>query len=400
MRNRAATGAWGIWDDAVTRARTWWDVQMQVRTPPQRELAFWGGLLLVVALTLVALAQVGAALARPITPTSPEPVAPAIPAQLTASVHSGSVHTYSLPNPAAGLMQPAVDQAGRVWVGEMDANRLAELDPKTGQVREWQPPDAQHSIMATQVDAQGRVYFTEQGANYIGRFDPASQTFKVFHLPESNGHTSGPQDLRFDAAGRLYVTLASAGQIGRLDPSTGALDTWPVPTPASGASDTPWALAVTPGGQVWFGYLAGGAVGRLDPATGQVRLAHLADPQAVVFSMAAGGNGLVYFTELQAGKLGVIETATGKVRELSVPAVLGDPQSLYAVTADPSGDAWFCSAGANAIVRFAPAAGAFTFYQLTTPASIPYGVARDASGTISFAADAASGNYIGALSPS
>ena len=370
--------------------------------PAQDDLAFWGALALVVVLTLFLLAQVGTALSRPqslVIPGPPEPTAPPIPATLTASVREASVHTYTLPNPDAGLMQPAVDPAGNVWVGEMTANRLAELNPTTGQVRAWEPPHSSHTIMATQVDAQGRVWFTEQAANYIGRFDPATQTFKTYALPQSDGHTSGPQDLRFDAAGKLYVTLASAGRIGRLDPATGALDTWDVPAPASGVHPTPWALAVTPSGQVWFGLLSGGAVGRLDPASGQVGLIHLADPQAAVFSMAADGHGRVYFTELQAGKLGAIETATGKLRELDVPRVLGDPQSLYGITTAPNGDAWFDSAGANAIVRFAPQAGAFTFYKLPIPSSVPYGIALDDAGKAWFAADDADGNYIGAVTP-
>ncbi len=365
----------------------------------QADLAFWGALLLVVALTLLLLAQAGAALSRPLRAGPPEPTAPPIPANLTATVREASVQTYTLPNPDAGLMQPAVDQAGNVWVGEMTANRLAELDPKTGQVRAWEPPHSLHTIMATQVDAQGRVWFTEQAANYVGRFDPATQTFKTYSLPKSDGHTSGPQDLRFDASGKLYVTLASAGRIGRLDPATGALDTWPVPAPAPGVHPTPWALAVTPTGQVWFGLLSGGAVGRLDPSSGQVTLMHLADSQAAVFSMAADGHGRVYFTELQAGKLGVIETASGKLREMDVPRVLGDPESLYAITAAPNGDAWFESAGANAIVRFSPQTGAFAFYKLPIPSSVPYGIALDAAGKVWFAADDGDGNYIGAVTP-
>jgi virginiamycin B lyase len=376
-------------------------VRRRFRAAPalQRDLAFWGALLLLAALTLLALTQVGGALSRPAVSGPPEPTAPAIPAKLIASVRSGNVKMYALPNPAAGLMQPAVDQHGAVWVGEMDLNRLAALDPSSGQVHDWQPPNSQHAIMATQVDAQGRVWFTEQAAGYIGRFDPATRTFKTYPLPQSDGRNAGPQDLRFDASGKLYVTLASSGRIGRLDPATGALDTWSVPAPAPGVHPTPWALAVTPTGQVWFGLLSGGAVGRLNPASGQVTLIHLADPQAAVFSMAAGGNGLVYFTELQAGKLGVIETATGKLRELDVPAALGDPTSLYAVGAAPNGDAWFASSGANALVRFAPQAGAFTFYRLPVPTSVPYGVALGASGTVWFAADDPNGNYIGALTP-
>jgi streptogramin lyase len=376
--------------------------RVEAATWVQRDLAFWGALLLLVVLTLLLLAQAGAALSRTaslITPGPPEPTAPPISANLTASVREASVQTYTLPNPDAGLMQPAVDQAGNVWVGEMTANRLAVLDPKTGQVRAWEPPHSLHTIMATQVDAQGRVWFTEQAANYIGRFDPATQTFKTYSLPQSDGHTSGPQDLRFDASGKLYVTLASAGRIGRLDPATGALDTWLVPAPASGIHPTPWALAVTPTGQIWFGLLSGGAVGRLDPASGQVTLMHLADSQAAIFSMAADGHGRVYVTELQAGKLGVIETASGKLSELEVPQVLGDPESLYAVTVAPNGDAWFDSAGANAIVRFSPQTGAFTFYKLPIPSSVPYGIALDATGKAWFAADDADGNYIGAITP-
>jgi len=376
--------------------------RVDAATRIQADLAFWGALALCVMLTLLLLTQAGAALSRPASLATlgpPESTAPPIPATLTASVREASVQTYTLPNPDAGLMQPAVDQAGNIWVGEMTANRLAVLDPKTGQVRAWEPPHSSHTIMATQVDTQGRVWFTEQAANYIGRFDPATQTFKTYSLPQSNGHTSGPQDLRFDASGKLYVTLASAGRIGRLDPATGALDTWEVPAPAGGVHPTPWALAVTPTGQVWFGLLSGGAVGRLDPASGQVTLLHLADSQAAIFSMAADGYGRVYFTELQAGKLGVIETASGKLRELDVPRVLGDPQSLYAVTAAPNGDAWFDSAGANAIVRFAPQTGAFTFYRLPIPSSVPYGIALDAAGKAWFAADDADGNYIGAVTP-
>ncbi len=115
--------------------------------------------------------------------------------------------------------------------------------------------------------------------------------------------------------------------------------------------------------------------------------------------MAADGHGRVYFTELQAGKLGVIETASGKLRELEVPRVLGDPESLYAVAAASNGDAWFDSAGANSIVRFSPQTGAFTFYRLPIPSSVPYGIALDGSGKAWFAADDADGNYIGAVTP-
>ncbi len=368
-------------------------------------LVFWGSLAALLALTLAALFQAGALLTRPpaakpiaAKPIPGTPVAQPVPTTLSATVVDGNVAAYALPNPDAGLMQPSIAPNGTVWFGEMTTNQLGMLDPASGQVRAWTPPNGKNTIMTTQVDSAGRVYFAEQAGNYIGRFDPATRTFKTFALPLTNGHSSGPQDLRFDSSGAVWVTLASGAAIGRLDPNTGALQTYPVPSPGAGETSDPWALAIASTGQVWFGMLTGGVVGWVDPQTGQVSLIHLADSQAQIFSMAADGQGRVYFSEMQAGKLGVIDTATGKVRELSVPNVLGDPTSLYAVTC-ANGSAWIASSGANAIIRFDPVPGAFTFYKLPTPNSIPYGLAVDRRGHVWFAADDTAGNYIGELTP-
>src|SRR6266567_1018947 len=102
-----------------------------------------------------------------------------------------------------GLMQPAVDAQGNVWVGEMSANRLARLASHTGVVTTWKPPNGKYGIMTTAVDTKGKVWFVEQGANYIGRFDPATQTFRSFPLGIVNGHPLVPQDLQFDTRGQL-----------------------------------------------------------------------------------------------------------------------------------------------------------------------------------------------------
>jgi hypothetical protein len=83
-------------------------------------------------------------------------------------------HLYTFASSNVGLMQPAVDAQGNVWVGEMNANRLGRLNSQTGIVTSWTPPGAQYGIMTTAVDAQGDAWFTEQNANYIGRFDPLS----------------------------------------------------------------------------------------------------------------------------------------------------------------------------------------------------------------------------------
>jgi streptogramin lyase len=234
-------------------------------------------------------------------------------------------------------MQPSIDQAGNIWFGEMFANALARLNPRTGAVSSWKPPDGQNNIMATAVDGAGNVWFTEQAANYIGRFDPSTAQFTTYPLTEVNGHSAAPQDLKFDAAGNLWFTEVNAAKIGRLNPGTGAITTWSIPALSPRGPSLPFCLAVTSSGSIWFGDLSGGVVGRLDPTSGHVDLVAR------------------------------------------------------------SGDVWFTSAAANALIRYVPGSRAFTIYQLGIPSSIPFGISFDRQGNLWFTAST-NPNYVGAMS--
>jgi streptogramin lyase len=82
---------------------------------------------------------------------------------------------------------------------------------------------------------------------------------------------------------------------------------------------------------------------------------------------------------------------------VTVPATLGDPATLYdVVTRD--GALWFTSTGANALIRYTPTTGQFSFYQLAAPSSVPFGLALAPDGALWFTADGAP-NYIGAVRP-
>ena len=314
-----------------------------------------------------------------------------------ARVVAADTRNFQMPQPNAGLMQDAVDHQGNVWFGEMNLNLLGRLDPTTGQVTSWSPPNGKYNIMQTAIDAQDNVWFTEQGANYIGKFDQQTQRFTTYALPLASGHSAAPQDLAFDSRGNLWFTEISGAAIGRLDVATGAIKLFPVPAPSSTTPAYPFSLAVAAGDQIWFGDLAGGAVGHLDPTTGKVEIHHLRNPQAQVFSMAADRSGHVWFTELEQGTLGMIDTSTGKVTEYGVPPTLGPVSGMYAVVATTSGDVWFACASANAIVRYQPADQQFTYYTLSVPASVPYGLALDQNGNLWFVGDVTPDNYVGEL---
>ncbi|GHO82562.1 virginiamycin B lyase [Dictyobacter formicarum] len=300
------------------------------------------------------------------------------------------VYRYAFGSTNPGLMQPAVDAQGQLWVGEMSANRLARLNRATGQVRTWEPPEGKSGLMTTTIDKAGHVWFVEQNANYLGRFDPATQRFQTFPLGSLHQRPMGPQSVRFDARGQLWFTASSGGALGQLDPLTGRIRTWPVPTPISGAPPIPFSLTVTLAGQVWFGYLTGGTVGQLDPASGHVTLFHLGDPQATIFSMTTDRSGRIWFTELLPGRLGMIDPATNRVTLFSVPSIQNAPPALYGVAAAPDGTIWFADRTASALVRYRPDQAAYTFFALPR-ASAPYGLTVDAAGHVWFTSSGSAG---------
>ena len=324
-------------------------------------------------------------------------LAPVPTISTTVRVAQRVLYTFSTSN--VGLMQPAVDAQGNVWVGEMHANRLGCLNTQTGVVTSWPPPGGQYGIMTTTVDAQGDAWFAEQYANYIGRFDKRQQAFRIFPLGTWKGSPLGPQDLRFDGRGFLWFTAEAVGAIGQLDPRTGVIRIWSIPSPAPEIPSSPYSLTITPNGRVWFGDFAGGAIGNLDPLTGQIILYDLPNPQAQVFSMASDTTGRLWFTEVLPGKLGMFDPATGSLTEIPVPALSGRPPALYELVIDHKDAVWFVDVGANTLVRYAPGKQAFTFFQLSLSSSVPFGLTLDPAGKLWFTAGGSSANYVGEMAP-
>lgn len=359
------------------------------------DTVFMLGVLLIGVLSVTGLQ--GLAGRMPTASPSAQTRAQSTKASLPQGAVAANETVYHLPQVNPGLMVPAVDGQGRIWVGEMAENALAMLDPRTGKTQAWTPPSGRYNIMEEVVDAQGYVWFTEEAANYIGRFDPIRQTFRIYPLGKVNGLSVGPEAMALDAHGNIWFTEVTGGALGRLDPATGQITTYPLPAAPGGKTAFPYALTIAPDGAVWYGNLSGGGVGKVNPTTGQVTAYSIGDPKAQIYSMTMGPDGAVWFTELLTNTFGRIDPATGKTRMVTVPATLGNPATLYDVVR--RGDAlWFTSTGANALVRYVPATQRFTFYQLATTASVPFGLALGGDGALWFTADG-SPNYIGVVRP-
>lgn len=325
-----------------------------------------------------------------------EVAAGALPAPGATGIAAVTTTNYVLDTPNVGLMQGSVDAQGNVWFGEMNVNKLVRLNPRTGDLLVCSPPQGKYGIMQTVIDASGNVWYTEQNASYIGKFVPATQTFTTYSVGQLDGHSAGPQDLAIDASGMIWFTEVSGNRLGRLDPATGAITSFTVPGASGSGATCPFSLTFA-GSDVWYGDLCGGNVGRLDPATSAIKLFHPATTSAQIFSMAADRQGHIWFTELEQGKLGMVNSATGTITEIPVPATLGQPSGLYAVTVATNGDVWFAVASANALVRYVPRTGTFSFFTLSIPASVPYGLSLDKAGNLWFTADSTPANYVGML---
>jgi len=331
---------------------------------------------------------------------TPPPTATRVAIQANVRVVPAQMHIYPAADPRASLMQPVVDREGRVWFGEMRANKLARLDPSTGEIQEWNHPGGRFGLMMSALGPDGAIWFAEENSGYIGRFDPTTERFTTFTLASPDSHSPGPQHLQFDQQGQLWFTLNHSSQIARLDPATGAIRTWNVLPVEGERAPHPYSLAVTPEGSVWFGAaLYGGVVGSLDPTSGAVTVHRLGKPTAQITSMVSDKRGNVWFTELQFNRLGHINTRTGAVNEIILPEPVGATTGNYALDVAPDGAVWMTSFDANAIIRYTPESNTFTFYTLLVPNSVPFGMVVASDGTLWFTSDGEPNDYIGHVIP-
>ncbi len=309
---------------------------------------------------------------------------------LSTTVVNAHQHLYTFSKTNVGLMYPATDAQGNIWIGEMNANSLGYLNTQTGQVKSWALPDGHYGVMATAIDSQGNIWYAEQFANYIGRFDPKQQTFHPFLLGTMSGHPIGPLNVQFDAQGILWFTAADGNAIGRLDPQTGAVRLWSIMASPSG-------LAVAPNGSIWFGYLDNGVIGNLNPGTNQITLYKLANTQAQIYSMTADSQGHLWFTEASPGQLDMFDPATSTLTTFAVPTVDGGSPALSELAIDQHGHVWFVDVGANMLGCYLPEQHHYIFYRLSLGQASPFALTIAANGAIWFTAGNADGNYLGTI---
>ncbi|MEW5915616.1 MAG: hypothetical protein AB1762_04390 [Gemmatimonadota bacterium] len=157
----------------------------------------------------------------------------------------------------------------RVWFNghfTKDPELIAELEPATGTITKHELPP--HPVLRTaggpvpyelRLAPDGRVWMSELQGNRMIAFDPRTKESRVYDMPVT---WSGPR--RFDIApdGVLWIPAYSSNQLIRLDPTTGLTKAYALPQ----ADAVPYVVRIDHvTRQVWIGTSAGDALIRFDP---------------------------------------------------------------------------------------------------------------------------------------
>jgi virginiamycin B lyase len=138
---------------------------------------------------------------------------------------------------------------GRIWLGELQGNRLVSLDPSSGRFRTYTMPTPHSGPRRFDVDAGGVLWIPAYAANLLVRLDPATGKFTEIPLPTEDAL---PYVARVDPRdGAVWLGTAAADVLMRYRPAAGRFDVYPLPSRGALVRH----LAVDPkSGAVWLAY--------------------------------------------------------------------------------------------------------------------------------------------------
>ncbi|MBI2383357.1 MAG: hypothetical protein HYV18_04725 [Gammaproteobacteria bacterium] len=292
-------------------------------------------------------------------------------------------------------------RSGLVYVGDNLQDRLYEIDPRSGRYTVYripaQPGDAKggllagrlreypkhetyngiHSLAESPVD--GHLFITASYQQRIVEFDPQSKRFAVRQM--DRGYY--PHTVRVDARDRVWFTLALSNQVAmyerRLDRFTYydlpprnlrerltvslmggllRLMSWglpianwmPVDRQSTGVP-LPYGIDLTPDGKVWFARLHTDEIGRIDPDSGEVAL--IRTPFKGPRRLRADAAGNLWIAAFPESQIVRYEPASGRYTPFDLPAVPQGGDTPYALNVDRARNVvWVNGTGSDALYGF------------------------------------------------
>lgn len=133
---------------------------------------------------------------------------------------------------------------------------------------------------------------------------------------------------------------------------------------------------------IWVGDTLPGSsrIWQLDVSTGNYT-AHRITNTSIITQTALTPEGNLWYIDPIGGSLGLYNPQNKSAEQFAIPEE-GTPSGL---AMDPGGNLWLPVVQANKVLRFEPANGNFSSYDIPTPESSPLGIAVDKQGNIWFA---------------
>jgi len=253
----------------------------------------------------------------------------------------------------------APDKDGNVWVPyRFLANKIARLNPNTGEVREFRIPNKGMAEIHMAVPAtDGTVWFNEIRSDKIGKWDPRDQQITEFQAaPQldregilSNGYKNA---IRIDSKGYVW----SSGQpLTRFDPTTSTFKYF------LDAPQKTYGLAMDEAGNMWFTASQESKIGKVTEKTDKVTTYSTPSEKANPKRIQVDGDGNIWFTEHDADKIGRFDPKSETFKEYTLPGPFASP---YALGIDQNHDIWYASRSRDVVGRLDPDTGIVIEYPM------------------------------------
>lgn len=153
---------------------------------------------------------------------------------------------------------------GRVWMSELQGNRIVVLNPETGASEAFTLPTPNSGPRRFDIDPGGVLWIPAYGAGLLVRFDPSTRRFEEIALPIKD---AAPYVARVDESGLVWIGTGAADAVFSYDPGSRRFATYRLPSHGALVRH----LDIDPrNGDVWLAY--GESPGKVPARVARLRM--------------------------------------------------------------------------------------------------------------------------------
>lgn len=262
---------------------------------------------------------------------------------------------------------PHFDQQGNVWVTDRNRpNRLAKLDPRTGDWKEWLMPHPEGDLHGLTIDRDGVVWIPgrmgqrkDKDGIHLIAFDPRVEKFELFPIDPDRKIKDRLQSHTpvMDYQGNVWVSMIAGDRFYKWNRTTRKIEMYETTTRPS----SPYGIDIDSQGNIWMALFRGDVrVGKYEPGTGRFSEYKALTQPGRMRRASVDMQDRVWYGIHDRGVLGYIDPRSGKATEYKVPVSLSRP---YDPQADYDGNIWFGDNGqGGTTIKFDPRTREFSYY--------------------------------------